>query len=110
MDDATCPVCLDTIFPAEEVSISLCQPTAHYCHLACWNVQTNQQKERCPVCRQCEVGEMVLSGVERHVGFVYDPGRYEVFQDLPPAAQVLIRQFQLGLVTEDEIWELPEAR
>ena len=109
MDEATCPLCLDIILPVEEVSVSMCQPILHYCHLACWNSQTDQQKQRCPVCRQREVGETVLFGICEHVGVDYDPEEHEVFQSFPPAAQVLIRQFQAGIITEDEIWELDAA-
>ena len=55
-----CPICMGTMFPAEEVAFSFCQPVAHFCHKACWNAQMEDQKLRCFVCRQREVGELEL--------------------------------------------------
>ena len=55
MEDAKCPICLETMFPAEEVSISFCK---HYTHLGCWNsAERPNQRTRCCLCRRYEPGE-----------------------------------------------------
>ena len=103
MEAATCPICLDTIFPADEVSISMCQPVEHFCHLGCWNAQTNAQMQNCPMCRQREVGEMHLIHLSSCFGD--DPIVWEVFSQMPPGAQVLLRLLQRSVITEDEFYQ-----
>ena len=101
MEAATCPICLGTVFPAEEVSVSMCQPVAHFCHLDCWKAQTEDQKLRCTVCRQREVGEYEriliceVFGVEAEL---------EVVEQLPMAARQLLRAWQ-----HDQIDDLDAA-
>ena len=98
-----CPICMGTMFPAEEVAFSFCQPVAHFCHKACWNAQMEDQKLRCFVCRQREVGEMHLIHLSSCFGD--DPIVWEVFSEMPPGAQVLLRLLQRSVITEDEFYQ-----
>ena len=106
MEAATCPICLDTIFPADEVSISMCQPVEHFCHLGCWNAQTNAQMQNCPVCRQREVSESHILAISAALSDDdYMPEVWEVFNQMPPGAQVMLRLLQRSVITEDEFYQ-----
>ena len=101
MEDAMCPICMGTMFPAEEVAFSFCQPVAHFCHKACWNAQMEDQKLRCFVCRQREVGEMELIMICETfaLGKVED---IEVVEQLPPLARQILSAWQLGQIDDLE--------
>ena len=50
-----CPICLDNIYPYEQIRTSFCYPVPHKIHRNCWSSQTRTQRLRCSVCRQPEV-------------------------------------------------------
>ena len=50
-----CPICLDNIYPYEQIRTSFCYPVPHKIHRDCWLSQTRTQRLRCRVCRQPEV-------------------------------------------------------
>ena len=100
MEEAMCPICMDTMFPVEDVTHSFCQPVAHFCHRDCWNAQTGGQKLHCMMCRQREVGEMELIMICE--AFALDEGDIEVVEQLPPFARQLLRAWQLGQIDDLE--------
>ena len=42
--DAECGICLDTMFPCQQVSKSECHPTPHVFHLDCFNLWLSTQR------------------------------------------------------------------
>ena len=113
---AICFICQQVMWPCEEVSISWCQPVAHYVHRDCWNAQTKRFKFACQLCRQPEVGEMELIAVCALSGVEYDPHKpleFEVASHLPLYGQELIRRFlnrEDGYTTDDLYRMLAQQR
>ena len=99
---AICFICQQVMWPMEEVSISWCQPVAHYVHHDCWNAQPERFKANCQLCQQPEVSEMVLMDVCTICGVVSGP-LPEVLEQLPPAGRALMRRFLNKEVTEVDI-------
>jgi len=98
MEEAMCPICMDTMFPVEDVTYSFCQPVAHFCHRDCWNAQTEDQKLHCMICRQREVGEreFIMIGA----AFAINDEEIEVVEQLPPFVRQLLHAWQLGQIDD----------
>ena len=102
---AECGICMDTMFPRQELSISDCHPVRHILHNECYNkylaTQRGIQATRCPMCRQFGLGELEWLSLSTIFKFDYDDDLE--FEDMPAAAQIYARAFQRGEVTEDEL-------
>ena len=115
MSTSECPICLEQIFPCETVMHSFCHPVSHSVHADCWWDQTEEQQERCSVCRQHELGRMTAFMLYHHF-----PARdlNLTFEDLcgepsmdwfSPAGQGLIRDFVRGEITEEELSRMAQV-
>ena len=95
---ATCPICLETIFPVEEVSLSLCK---HYLHLECYNkIQT---RNRCCMCRRYEPTECDMN----HLLIICEDPRnsceIEIREQLNPVGQQLLKDFEDGIISAQNL-------
>ena len=101
---AECGICMDTMFPCQELSISECHPVRHFLHLDCMNKYLATQGNRaicCPMCRQFELGEIEWLSLSTIFNFEY---HHDIeFEDMPADAQIYARAFQRGEVTDDEL-------
>ena len=109
------PVPDNTKITPRSWQISFCHPGHHVVHENCWCDQTDEQRERCSVCRQ--------RGVSRPtVLMLYDDfpakGLTLSFEDLcgepsmrwfSSAGQGLIRDFVQGGLTEEELMRIVHA-
>ena len=112
---ATCPICLETIFPVEEVSISLCK---HYIHLDCYNDYIRRTKPRpfelywrprCCICRRYEPNE---DDVENILFICEDPRdspQIETREHLNPFGQQLLKDFEDGVTSTEELEDIVKA-
>ena len=104
-DAPLCPICLEEIWPVQEVSSSMCVPVPHVVHIGCWNAQTEEQKERCCVCRQLEINELDLIYVGRifHIDWGFPPWPTE--DRLPPLGREILGRLARGVITRIELYE-----
>jgi hypothetical protein len=102
---ADCGICMDTMFPCQELSISDCHPARHFLHLECMNkylaTQRGDYATRCPMCRQFELGEFEWLSLSTIFNFEYHDDLE--FEDMPADAQIYARAVQRGEVTNDEL-------
>ena len=99
-----CGICMDTMFPCQELSMSDCHPVRHFLHNECYNrylATQGVQSIRCPMCRQFVLGE--CEWLSLGTIFNFDSDEVLEFEDMPAAAQIYARAFQRGEVTEDEL-------
>ena len=104
-------ICMDTMFPCQELSFSDCHPVRHILHLDCYNKYLATQRgvpvTRCPMCRQFTLGEM--EWLSLGVIFGFDADVLQEFEDLTPEAQSYARDFQRGVVTYAELHARADA-
>ena len=108
---AECGICMDTMFPCQELSFSDCHPIRHILHLECYNKYLATQRgvlaTRCPMCRQFELGELEWISLAVIFGFEYDD--FDELTDLAPGAQSYARDFQRGVATYAELHARADA-
>ena len=102
--DVQCGICMDTMFPCQEVSRSECHPVSHVFHLKCYNrwlMTQNLEPRRCLACRQFEIREMewyVFAEI-----FDFHPDDHQRVAELSEEAQCYIRNWQRGAITHVEM-------
>ncbi len=110
-----CPICLEGIWPCENIKVSFCHPIHHVVHWDCWWDQPDEQQERCCVCRQNEVSRPTSFMIYSHFPA---RGLNLNFEDLcgepsmrwfSPAGQGLIQDFVQGELTADELIQIARA-
>ena len=84
--------------------MSMCQPVPHRVHRDCWYAQTEEQQERCCVCRQHEIGSAALWFIGTIIGTDIDT--HSTFDELPTRALTLVRRFQTGRLTKMDLQSL----
>ena len=102
-EDAQCPICLETMFPIEEVSSSFCK---HYCHLDCYNkmlmAERWGQSTRCFMCRRYQPDEQdvlsILKISEDHRADNYPP-QIETRELFNPLGQLILKDFENGALS-----------
>ena len=112
MEDAKCPICLETMFPAEEVSISFCK---HYTHLGCWNsAERPNQRTRCCLCRRYEPGEeevwniLIISRDPRASGDTL-LDQIETRGQFSRMGQLLLKDFEDGKLSSEALEQWARA-
>ena len=104
-----CPICQEGIWPCETVKTSFCHPVRHVVHESCWWEQTDQQQERCSVCRQRELYRptafMLYSRFPaRDIVLTFEDMCGEPSMEwFSPVGQSLIQNFVRGELTEAEL-------
>ena len=110
-----CPICLEGIWPCETVKESFCHPIHHVTHWNCWWDQTDEQQERCSICRQSELSRPNAFMIYNHFPA---RGLQLSFQDLcgepsmrwfTPAGQGLVQDFVRGELTEEVLIRMARA-
>ena len=109
-----CYVCLQTIFPCEEIHQSWCRPVPHFTHVDCWNKAigarvTGIDSPICGMCRQREPCEDDIMSALTACGLEYDSDKLYHIEDLPPLGGRLIELFQKGKITSRQLWDFSEV-
>ena len=107
---ATCPICLETVFPVEEVAILFCK---HCTHKECWNEYAGRAERfelywrpRCCICRRYEPNE---GDVEKILFICEDPRdspQIETREQLNPFGQQLLKDFEDGVTSAEELQDI----
>ena len=100
-DARTCPICLETIAAREHTFVSRCQPVPHVMHRRCWKRQTRSQQAQCCVCRQRAVDDLTFIAVAMLCDVDH---RRAAVDDLTPAGQGFLENYQRGVVSRRELW------
>ena len=111
-----CPICLEGIWPCENVKLSFCHPVSHVVHWNCWWEQPDEQQDRCCVCRQREVDRPLAFMIYNHfpakdLKLSFD----DMCREEPSmnwfshAGQGLIQDFVRGELTEKELIRIARA-
>ena len=107
MTSKNCPICLELMLPVEYHAVSLCWPVPHWVHVDCWNLQNQQGRAKCCVCRQYELGEEEICAIGTLIN--KDLMGLETWNQYPSEAQQLMRQFQKGKMTSRQLWNMVDA-
>ena len=106
LGDSTCPICLQTMFPVEKVSISYCM---HYCHLECWNAASMARGLRsiqCCICRRHEPSEedvLNILIISNDIRYRHAPNLPETREQFNLLGQNVLKLFEDGRLSRTEL-------
>ena len=110
-----CPICLECIWPCENIKTSFCHQVPYVLHWNCWWNQSDEQQDHCCVCRQCEVCRPTAFFIYKHF-----PSRDPDFKGdelwgepslrwFSPAGQGLVKSFVRGELSLEELNRVVQA-